>query len=223
MCYLTLYVPSLGRYLEYVRLTVIKKRAVAEWKAEQLSAKRQQQDDILAGEVLKADESLDSSSAAADALERDRKAAPPGSSEKDRAAAKARIAQWRAAQARQAEEEKVSAFIVTESGVAVASALMVRLPCYRSAGGEGQRGRGGDQKTGRRGKHQFTAIHITSLCSTSSHTNSFHLRGPYPAPAQAAAAPGPAGEVEGRGGAEQGAGGRSERQAATTAQVGRSR
>jgi hypothetical protein len=96
------------RYLTLTRLNLIKKKAVAEWKQEQLTAKRQQQDDILVGEILNPDEAAarDRSLDHSEDLNGERLPLA-GGSEKDRAAAKARIAQWRAAQARQAEEEKV--------------------------------------------------------------------------------------------------------------------
>jgi hypothetical protein len=96
------------RYLALTHQNLVKKKAVAEWKQEQLIAKRQQQDDILVGEILNPgeaaarDRSLDHS----EDLNGERRPLA-GGSEKDRAAAKARIAQWRAAQARQIEEEKV--------------------------------------------------------------------------------------------------------------------
>jgi hypothetical protein len=96
------------RYLGLTRLNLVKKKAVAEWKQEQLIAKRQQQDDILVGEILNPDEAAarDRSLDHSEDLNGERRPLA-GGSEKDRAAAKARIAQWRAAQARQIEEEKV--------------------------------------------------------------------------------------------------------------------
>jgi hypothetical protein len=96
------------RYLALTHLNLIKKKAVAEWKQEQLTAKRQQQDDILVGEILNPDEAAarDRSVDHSEDLNGERRPLS-GGSEKDRAAAKARIAQWRAAQARQIEEEKV--------------------------------------------------------------------------------------------------------------------
>jgi hypothetical protein len=101
----------LCRYLRYLQLTLIKKKALNEWKQEQLSAKRQLQDDILVSDILNpgeaaaGDSALNSSSAGGDGAADVRRV--PGSSEKDRAAAKARIAAWRAAQAKQLDDEKV--------------------------------------------------------------------------------------------------------------------
>jgi hypothetical protein len=96
--------------LRYLQLTLIKKKALNEWKQEQLSAKRQLQDDILVSDILNpgeaaaGDSALNSSTGGEGAADARR---VPGSSEKDRAAAKARIAAWRAAQAKQLEDEKV--------------------------------------------------------------------------------------------------------------------
>jgi hypothetical protein len=100
----------LCRYLRYLQLTLIKKKALNEWKQEQLSAKRQLQDDILVSDILNSgeaavgDSALNSSTGGEGTADARR---APGSSEKNRAAAKARIAAWRAAQAKQLEDEKV--------------------------------------------------------------------------------------------------------------------
>lgn len=110
-----------NRHLAYLRLTLIKKRAISDWKSEQLSAKRQLQEHVLASDVLRPGEaaSLDAhgqgqgqnTSLNSSALEDLPQA--PQSSEKDRAAAKARIAKWRAQQAALVEQEKVSANSIT--------------------------------------------------------------------------------------------------------------
>lgn len=98
------------RYLKYLRLSLVKKRAVGEWKQEQLSARRQQQHGVLAADVLHPDEAAaaDQSLNTSGMQDSNGEKKAPGSSEKDRAAVKERIAKWRAAQAKQLEDEKVT-------------------------------------------------------------------------------------------------------------------
>lgn len=103
------------RYLTYLRLTLIKKKVVAEWKQEQLSAKRQQQDAILAGDILQPGDAaaggghfLNTSGSQDGSAAGDRSASGAGViSAKERAAAKARIAKWKEAQAQQQRLEMV--------------------------------------------------------------------------------------------------------------------
>ena len=103
---------TIPRYLQYLRLVLIKKRAVSVWKAEQQqNAQRRLQD---AEQHLNEENTIQFKdegqnniiNAGSVANDGDAEVAPVVSS-KDRAAAKVRIAKWRAAQAAQLEQQKV--------------------------------------------------------------------------------------------------------------------
>lgn len=107
-----------NRYLAYLRLTLIKKRAIGDWKHEQLSAKRQLQENVLASDILRPGEAAASEQVAQDtSMNSGLEDLPPApqSSEKDRAAAKARIAKWRAQQAAAVEQDKVNYMCILAS------------------------------------------------------------------------------------------------------------
>jgi len=89
-------------------LTLIKKKAVNDWKQEQLTAKRQQHEDLLAGEVEHNEDANTSLLSGADSAAAE--VVPSAGvvvSERERALAKQRIAKWKADQAAKLEEEKV--------------------------------------------------------------------------------------------------------------------
>ena len=107
LCFVCLF-----RYLTNLRLTLIKKKAVNDWKQEQLSAKRQLHEEALLGKGLPGSSEdnrygrdMDMVGAGID----DVNSKPAGIvvSEQERALAKQRIAKWKADQAAKKEEEKV--------------------------------------------------------------------------------------------------------------------
>ena len=98
----------------YTQLTLIKKKAINEWKQEQLGAKRQLQHNILESEVRRPGEAgVADGMSTTSSQDGDSKRMLAGSGEKDRTAAKERIARWRAAQAKKLEEDKVCNFCTT--------------------------------------------------------------------------------------------------------------
>jgi hypothetical protein len=99
----------------HLRLTLIKKKAVNDWKQEQLTAKRQLHEEVLAGENP-AGSSEDANRSGLElglsggvGGEDGMNGKPEGVvvSERERALAKQRIAKWKAEQAAKKEEEKV--------------------------------------------------------------------------------------------------------------------
>lgn len=83
-----------------------------DWKQEQLTAKRQQHEEMLAGEVEQGDDANTSLLSGADSAAPE--VAPSAGavvSERERALAKQRIAKWKADQAAKLEEEKVRFFL----------------------------------------------------------------------------------------------------------------
>jgi hypothetical protein len=84
---------------------------VSDWKAEQLFAKRQLHEEVL-GEVVQNPDKISQHSGSGRELQsgQERDGQSPGNvvvSEKERAAAKQRIAKWKADQAAKLEQEKV--------------------------------------------------------------------------------------------------------------------
>jgi hypothetical protein len=92
-------------YLQFLRMQLVKKKAVHDWKQEQVTARRQSNEHALVTEILQAAEKIEDIE-----LERDSSdvVGAESPSSKDRATAKVRIAKWRASQAEQLEQEKVN-------------------------------------------------------------------------------------------------------------------
>ena len=110
---------SCCRYLTSLRLTLIKKKAVSDWKAEQLHAKKQLHEEVLGEVVQPADDPNASLLSGQDSgAGGDGAAAAAGTghvvTERERDIAKARIAKWKADQITKAEQEKVRFFEVAD-------------------------------------------------------------------------------------------------------------
>lgn len=102
----------------WLRLTLIKKKAVSDWKAEQLNAKKQLHEGVLGEVAQPADDQNASLASGQDSgggggvgADGAAMGAATGHhvavSERERALAKARIARWKADQLAKAEQEKV--------------------------------------------------------------------------------------------------------------------
>jgi hypothetical protein len=97
------------RFLQFLFLTLSKKKIVQEWKSELLREKSKTNEDVLISEILDGKESiediqLNTSGTAGEHADEDKGA----SQEIERQAAKIRIAKWKADKAKQEEMEKVS-------------------------------------------------------------------------------------------------------------------
>jgi hypothetical protein len=94
-------------YLDYLRLFLIKKKVVSDWKVEQQNARRKSNEQVLVSEILNAAESIKDIELDQTTSRSGADGSPESPSLKDRAAAKARIAKWKAAQLEQQRREEV--------------------------------------------------------------------------------------------------------------------
>jgi len=96
-------------HLQFLRMQLVKKKAVADWKQEQISARKQSNEHALVTEIFQSPRSIDTELSGAGGREAGEADTESLSSKDhmDRSAAKARIAKWRASQAEQLEQEKV--------------------------------------------------------------------------------------------------------------------
>ncbi len=102
-------ISCLFRFLQFLYLTLSKKKIVQEWKSELLREKSKTNEDVLISEILDGKESiediqLNTSGTTGEHADEEKGAAQ----EIERQAAKIRIAKWKADKAKQEEMEKVS-------------------------------------------------------------------------------------------------------------------